>query len=197
MELAILTIPLAVIAGYLRGGKLSNLAEIKIFSLWAAFTGFGIRFLVNSPEILKFIGLDALIPYFPIFNTAAYVILFYFCYRNLGLPGMKATSLGALLNFLVIAINGGRMPFQVQEALKTSNYKLLMQTAESGVPVVADNYELPLWFLGDWIRFPGLRHIKLISIGDIIILISIFYLIEEIVARGHFKSKRLEDSSSK
>ncbi len=197
MELAILTIPLAIIAGYLRGGKLSNLAEIKISSLWAAFAGFGIRFLVNFPEIFKFTGLDTLITYFPIFNITAYVILFYFCYRNFSLPGMKAASFGAFLNFLVITINGGRMPFQVQQALKTSNYNLLIQTAKSGAPVVADeNYELPLWFLGDWIRFPGLRHTKLISIGDIIILISIFFLVEEIVARGHLKSKPLEGSSS-
>lgn len=181
MELAILIIPFAVLTGYLRGGNLSNLAKVKIYSLWTVFTGFTLRFLVNYPVIFNTLKLDILIPYLPILNILAYLILFYFCYRNLSLPGIRLASLGAFTNFLVIAVNGGRMPFQTQQAIRASIYKILEQTANSGVPIVADNYKLPLWFLGDWIRFPGIRSPKLISIGDILIMVAVFYLIEELI----------------
>jgi hypothetical protein len=120
-----------------------------------------------------------------------YIIGLLFLYVNRRNPGFILIFIGVFLNFLVMVVNGGRMPVSVEsaavldpgyiEALKESLYaKHTMLTSTTH-----------LGFLGDVIPISDpYPRTQIISIGDIIMNIGIFFFIQYIMVRHPLAKKR-------
>jgi hypothetical protein len=119
-----------------------------------------------------------------------YIIGLVFLFLNRKNPGFILIFIGVFLNFLVMVINGGRMPVSVEsaavldpgyiEALKESLYaKHTMLTTSTH-----------LGFLGDVIPISDpYPRTQIISIGDIIMNIGIFFFIQYIMVRHPLAKK--------
>jgi len=162
--IVIIIILLAVVVGKIRGGRFEGLADLQIQGLPWIFLALGMR-LATAFLAAKGIELTLL-------QIVAYCLFAYVLWRNLKLPGMKLFALGVVLNFLVIFINGGMMPVSAQAI------------AAAGLPEPAGTHmlltaETKLWFLADIIPLPVPFLARVISIGDILIYVGIFYFIQK------------------
>lgn len=113
-----------------------------------------------------------------------YVIGLIFLFLNRKNPGFILIFIGVFLNFIVMVLNGGRMPVSVEasavlvpgyiQALKEGLYaKHAMLTPETN-----------LGFLGDVIPISDpYPRTQIISIGDIIMNIGIFFFIQYLMVK--------------
>ncbi|NLN07802.1 MAG: DUF5317 domain-containing protein [Firmicutes bacterium] len=157
---------LAVLIGWLRGGKIARLADLKLRGLiWVAAAA------------LVRLGLDLLSRHgysLPWLMIVAYCLVFYVLFLNIRLPGIKLFTAGTLLNFLVIAANGGTMPVSAT-AIKEAG---LSSTPAGTHILLSETARLP--FLADIIplRPPYFPFPQVISVGDILLVCGIFLFIQ-------------------
>lgn len=181
MELVLAILALGVGVGYARGGRLGHLESAPIRFLPLAILGFLVRFAAETPSFVAS-GPLARIGATPAeLNVAGFFFVLAFCLANLRLPGMRAASIGTLLNMITLSLNGGRMPFQLSVARRVGSAARMVAAARDGAPHLPDSFHAPLWFFGDLIPAPGLTMTKLISVGDVILFVSIAYMLEELM----------------
>lgn len=111
--------------------------------------------------------------------VSSYVVLFGFAWVNRTRAGMLAIGIGAQLNFIVIALNGG-MPISAAAAARAgfvgdSAQRLVIR----GKHFIAAAGEAKLGFLGDSI--PLWRQPSVASIGDLIIWAGMIWLIQALM----------------
>jgi hypothetical protein len=116
------------------------------------------------------------------FFLGVYVIGLYFLWVNRQQPGFYYILIGVFLNFLVMAINGGRMPVSLEAAsVLDPSYSEVLQ---SGIYAKHQllNSATHLGFLGDIIPLsnPYPWH-KIISIGDVIMNIGGFIFVVQLM----------------
>lgn len=106
-------------------------------------------------------------------HLASYVLLGAFAFANRHIAGVPIVALGGLLNFIVIAANGGVMPAD-PDAIAS-----LARTLPKGEFANSQILEHPkLLFLGDVFATPASLPIhNIFSIGDGILLIGVFVLV--------------------
>jgi hypothetical protein len=121
---------------------------------------------------------------------AVYIIGLIFLFLNRRNPGFILIFIGVFLNFIVMVLNGGRMPVSVEaaavldpgyiQALKESLYaKHAMLTSTTH-----------LGFLGDVIPISDpYPRTQIISIGDIIMNIGIFFFIQYLMVKHPLAKK--------
>ena len=131
------------------------------------------------------IGISGILTYSPYIIIISYFLLIYVSIHNIKLPGFKYIILGLILNGFVITLNGGSMPVLVKQGAITNinNTGLL----ESGTRVVHSlmNDNTLFAFLGDVISIPKpFPDTSIISVGDIMILVGLFILIQKIMMSG-------------
>ncbi|RJQ32120.1 MAG: hypothetical protein C4562_03575 [Actinobacteria bacterium] len=182
-----LGVVLAIVVGYLRGGSLSRLDTIRIrfdyLIIIALFIQVGLVFFGASlpmPAVSNFALL-----------LATYALLIFASFIN-GKENnfLLLIAIGATLNFVVIALNGG-MPVSAKSAafigedlsaFKKSfltDYKHVILTAKTRLPFLADIIPIPKPY-----PLPSL-----ISAGDVFITIGAFlYLQNCMVYRGKRRS---------
>ncbi len=109
----------AIFIAILRGGRFTNLAEIELRMWWLLVAGFVLQAISNSLPTDRTwsstwgIGLVLL----------SYLFILAVVIRNRDRPGMWLAGFGILMNFTVIASNGG-MPVMAEAALIASGLKL-------------------------------------------------------------------------
>jgi uncharacterized protein DUF5317 len=151
-------IVLGALAVPLSGGRLGALADLRLRRLWAVYAALGLAILgVNLPGLPD--GARSLL------LIAAYPVGAVFLAANWRVPGVPLVALGAGLNLLAIAANGGVMPAS-PDALATAGLP-------AGGPgfrnsdVVADPR---LAFLGDIFAIPASWPLSnVFSVGDVLI----------------------------
>lgn len=170
------SILLGVIIGYLRKGKLENLASLgqkKVYLLFiAVFIEFGLNhLLINYNHFISSTGSFSLV-------MMQYLLILLFIYLNRKQPYVRLIGIGVLLNFIVITANFGAMPVpnRILDLASPSQKISLLKEGKFYTYKLIDQGVL-LWLLGDFIRvsFP-LR--QFISIGDIILAIGILMFIQ-------------------
>lgn len=163
----LLVLVIAVLVGLARGGKLSNLTEIGVRAWWLLFIGFGIQavatFLPRSSHELA-VGLI----------LSSYVPLLVFVWLNRQMAGLWVAGIGVLMNFTVIAANGG-MPVML-EAVKLAGGSA---DVALGAKHVFLTEETSLAFLADIIPLPR----SVISMGDVFLAIGVGVFLEDQVRR--------------
>lgn len=154
MRLVLLSIPAAVLIGYVGGGRLGHLSSVRVRWPLAAFIGIVLQFA-------------------PVSGTAGFVLLVLsfvallaFAATNLRLPGFPVILVGLALNFTVIAVDHG-MPVTRHALIASGQRSTLRDLIDQGgskhhLATSADSI-LPL---GDVIAI-GAPVRQAISIGDI------------------------------
>jgi len=156
---------LAVIVSLLRGGRLSNVTEIRLKWWWLLFAGLAIQivaaFLPRDQQDLAV----ALI-------LASYVPLIVVVLVNRSLPGMWIAGVGILMNFSVIAMNGG-MPVSAEAAVLAgaASTELIFDAKHVLLDSGSD-----LAMFADVIPIPLLNQV--ISLGDVLLAMGLGMFLE-------------------
>ena len=159
----VLVIAIAIAIGLARGGKLSNLTEVRARGWWLLFVGFGMQFLAGFLPTEQSTVAVALV-------LISYLPLILVVWLNRQAAGMWIAGIGILMNFTVIAANGGMPLLQEAVALAGGSGDLALD----GKHVLLDeSTRIP--FLADIIPLPR----SVVSLGDVFIAIGIGVFIEE------------------
>jgi hypothetical protein len=156
MNLVLGTFALALVAGYLSGGRLAALGRLRIRWPALAIAGFAMQ-VVNPPGRWPLAML-----------LGSFVLLTAFTIANLRTTGFALILVGVALNFTVIAVNGG-MPVS-RDALVASGQEATLSelTDEADAYVkhhLADGDDRAL-FLADVIGLPP-PVAQAVSVGDV------------------------------
>jgi Family of unknown function (DUF5317) len=154
MKLVAIGLVLGGTVGYLRGGRLSQLSELKPRFAPLALAGLLLQ-LVNPPGSWPLVLL-----------ILSFVLLTAFTIANIRIAGFAAILVGVVLNFAVIAINGG-MPVDRDAIVASGQGSTLAPLLEhrGGKHHLAGPDDR-LLFLGDVIAVPAPVS-QVISIGDL------------------------------
>jgi hypothetical protein len=155
----VVAVVVSALAVPLSGGRLAALLELRLRHVWAVYGALGLTILgIGLPGLPD--GARSIL------LVAAYPVGAVFLAANRHVPGMVLTALGAALNLLAIAANGGVMPAS-PAAL-----------SRAGLPADAPGFqnsaaldEPRLAFLGDVFSIPASWPLSnVFSIGDVLIV---------------------------
>jgi len=168
----------SILVGIFRGGSLKGLAYMKLKGGWL----FPILLLIEIIVFIFQIKSDTIAMLSNSIFMLVYVIGLIFLWVNRNNQGFVLIFIGVLLNFIVMALNGGRMPVSVEagqflgveyvEALKAGTY---------GKHIAMDQSTL-LPFLGDIIPLSApYPKEQVISIGDVIMNVGAFLFVQHLM----------------
>ncbi|HSL77434.1 MAG TPA: DUF5317 family protein [Candidatus Limnocylindrales bacterium] len=171
----LLAVPIGVLVGFLIGGRLERLQQIRFEWGWLAITGLGVQILLFSTSLV-----DGLSPgvgeAIYVASTGAVLIA---VWRNLAVPGLALVAIGAISNLAAIVANVGVMP-TTREAMATAG--LAPDDAFSNSAVLEDPALAPLT---DIFAIPaGLPFANVFSVGDVLIALGIVATISIGMRRG-------------
>lgn len=161
----------ALTVAVLRGGRLTNLADIRLKLWWMLPLSFalqlGTRLLPDQPWAETAGVAMVLVSYAPLIALV---------FANRDRKGMWLTGIGVLLNFTVILLNAG-MPVMQEAALVASGFAPDPQIADSYKHIVLDaSSRLP--FLADVIPMRIAGHGTVLSLGDVFLAVGLARFLE-------------------
>ncbi len=171
------TIILSALVGKARKGKFKKLELLKIKKPILIIGAFFIQFMM---VFLGMRGIEWVVTYDFYLHLFSFIMLLIAVWLNRDIKEMLIIGTGILLNFIVIFLNGGRMPISI-DALAKSDMLDLADILESGVYPTHQLMEndTVLRFLGDIFSLPPpYPRPRVFSIGDVIIGIGLFSLIQ-------------------
>ncbi|MDO6657262.1 DUF5317 domain-containing protein [Anaerobacillus sp. 1_MG-2023] len=178
---------LSILVGYLRKGSLKGFAYLSFKAGWIfpllLLIEIGIFTFQSSYAWLGTLSA-------PLFMLIYIVgLIFLWLNRKMNI-GIMLLFIGVLLNFIVMAINGGRMPVSLEAAnILDPAYAEAIKNGLYGKHAVLTD-STTFGFLGDIIPITDpYPKDQVISIGDIIMNIGIFVFIQRVMV----KSKHPED----
>lgn len=156
-------IPIGIVAGYLLGGRLERLGDVRFAWGWLAIGGLVAQVILFSGPVADSIG--GLGPALYVASTTAVLVA---VLRNWRIPGLALVALGAASNLAAIAANGGVMPASPEAAAA-----LAAETGPgfSNSVVMADPALRPLtdiFVLPGWVPF-----VNVFSVGDVLIGVGV------------------------
>lgn len=159
----------AIVVGYLRKGKISNFENVQ-FKLWYLVTvAFLIQFISFNEQIIN----EEL---FYILHLLSYVIIMGVFILNRHLKSVWIVAAGHLMNFLVIAVNQGKMPVRMTDRIMELtggnpyfDRGHMMLVEETRLKIFADLFVLDIPVIP----------ISVFSIGDVFLVLGIFLLIQK------------------
>ena len=163
MQWIVLVLVVALVVGWLRGGKLRNLTEVRVAAWWLLPLGFVILTASNFvPAEYDSLAVGLVL--------ASYIPLLIFVWLNREASGIWIAGIGILMNFTVIALNGG-MPVLPEAAVIAGETGELVLDAKH--VLLTDDTRLP--FLADIIPLPG----AVVSLGDVFLAIGVAVFLED------------------
>jgi len=180
-------IVISFVIGLLRKGNLRGLAQLNlkwgwVFPLLLAVE-FVMYFFQNDSKLLGQVSGAIYI--------VVYVLGLLFLFINRKNSGFLLIFIGVFLNFLVMALNGGRMPVSEHAAasvLDPSYVQVLKDSLYAKHTLLTSSTHLG--FLGDVIPITKpYPRTQIISIGDIIMNIGIFLFIQYLMVRHPLAKK--------
>ncbi len=187
---------ISIVIGLLRNGKLSSLSQISLKKIelivLACLIQGGIIFL-GSKEIKFVLNYSS---YMIIFS---YIVLLLAVWYNLKLKGIKIIALGILLNFVVIAVNGGHMPVLLNSLYKVGldDFALVLKEGTYATHTLITEKTL-FGFLADVIPLsPPFPDPSVVSAGDFLMFYGVFSLIQNAMLKKQNSEIRSQSSESK
>jgi hypothetical protein len=161
----------ALTVAVLRGGRLTNLADIRLKLWWMLPLSFGMqlgtRALPAEPWAAN-LGVAMVL--------TSYAPLIALVFANRDRKGMWLAGIGVLLNFTVIVLNGG-MPVMSEAAVVASGFSPVPQLSESYKHIPLDEAtRLP--FLADVIPMRLVGRGTVISLGDVFLAVGLARFLE-------------------
>jgi uncharacterized protein DUF5317 len=166
-------IPLGILLGLVRGGRLGNLAELRFEWGWLVLAGLVAQVAIFSEPVGRVVGGAA-----PVLYVASSLLVLAAVLRNLRLSGLKLVAAGAISNLVAIVANGGYMPADpaalAQAGLGPANaYSNSIVTNRPVLGPLTDIFGMP-----DYLPFANV-----FSIGDVLIAAGIVLAIAAGMAR--------------
>jgi hypothetical protein len=153
---------LGIVIGYARGGRIGELGRARLHHAWLLVVALVMQLVANEPEqdwlaLALVLGSFGVIGVFAAINRRAF--------------GMPLVALGAAMNFIVIAANGG-MPVSAEaiRAVGDDPASLVLRGKH-----FVDHGQAHLRFLSDTIAWP-LRP-AIVSVGDLVLWSGISLLV--------------------
>ncbi len=169
MPFTVLVLGVAVALGYLRGGRLSRIAEVVAWS-WLLLVGLALQLAVEAAssrgQLPGALGTGLLL--------AGQMLVAVWALLNRYLPGMPLIFLGLLLNAIVLTANGA-MPV-APEAIAAIG---LPGSEPQGGKHELMTDDTRLGWLADVVPLPPLRTI--VSVGDIVLAAGIIPLLSHLM----------------
>lgn len=162
-------IMLALLFGYLQGGRLNALSQVRLRHGALVFIALAIQaaLLVWAPSqnsVWAMVGVAA--------NAASYLCVVAFMVANTHIAGTRVLAAGLSLNLLAIISHSSAMP----SATALSG----VDTASLGVPSSLINSAL--WYVGDILSMPqALPFAAAFSVGDVMVGLGIFVALREMM----------------
>ncbi|MED4014496.1 DUF5317 domain-containing protein [Sutcliffiella cohnii] len=171
-------IVIAILVALFRGGRFSPFADMNLKKGWVFPILLVFQIMIFSLQNkYELIG-----QYSNLSFMVVYVLGLYFLWINRNLPGFNIILFGVFLNFIVMALNGGRMPVSLEASTVLDPYYMEALTNNLYGKHAAITDSTKLAFLGDIIPlshpYPKTR---VISIGDIVMNIGAFIFIQKIM----------------
>lgn len=182
-EMFLVACVIAVALGFVLGGKVSNLTRVE-------FRGFPYiiaSLVVRLVAVLLTAKVPPSVPLCTGIHVLSYGLLLYGLYLNFAIPEFRVIALGSFLNFLVIVVNGGRMPVLAQaiDPLEPSN-AVLFSNASLTHKIIDSSTRL--LFLCDIFKFSLLQRTpKAFSLGDAFMVAGLVPFIVRAM-KGRFSS---------
>lgn len=190
MSIVGLVVLAAVVVGWVRGGRLSNLSHVRLTASWLVVIGFLAQLVLvwltgrAGEEGVR--GLPLLV--------VSQLALLGFFWANRLLPGMPTIFAGFAMNAAVILANGA-MP--VSRAALTAVSGLSQTVAEGKHRLLVPGDPLP--WLADVIPLPLLRTV--VSVGDVVLAAGIAILVTNLMtwrpASGGRRSRAVSHAASR
>jgi hypothetical protein len=179
---------LSIIVTVIRGGQIKRLGQLDIQKSWLVFLP---GLLVASLWLSRVHGLEWMSKLtFPL-HAVAYGMVLALVVLNRRLPGMLIFGVGMALNFAVMAANGGKMPVSYEAAKSVG----MQQQLEHGATIrhATVDKTTKLRYLADVIPTPRppFPMPGVVSIGDIILSVGLFWLIQWATCPGKRRRKQL------
>lgn len=169
---------LSLFVAKLRKGKFKNLEKIEINAWYLLLITAGIQIALS---IIKKKGIIFNHNTFLLLHILSYILMIICVVLNLNRNSMRAFLIGVILNFIVIFANGGRMPVSLN-GIKGINDNISTELPMSDFDIKHKvvNQDTKLVYLSDIILIPEPYPLpKILSIGDIFIMIGLFIFIQE------------------
>ena len=167
---------LSLTIAILRGGRLTNLGDIELKAWWLLIISFGLQGALLFPNV----GWSDSVALAMVLTSFALLMVLVILNRTQ--TGMWLTGLGVLMNFTVIALNGG-MPVLSEAAEVASGFSLSVpDLSESYKHVVLDETSL-LTFLADVIPLRVGSVGQVISLGDVFLAVGLGRFLEHELRR--------------
>jgi hypothetical protein len=190
-------ITLALLVGFLAGGKIERIGDLRLSWLWIAPIAFVLQLLVVYG--VEPFSSQLAIPLI----VGSHAALLAIALRNVRAAGMVIAALGLAMNLTVIVANGGLMPIAPEtirmagrEAWKVGDGSPGTRVAHSKDIVIAreDTWLEPL---SDryWTGLPG-RLSVIFSVGDVVLLVGVFTLIVRTMTATSFHSRVVSPTSA-
>lgn len=179
-----LVIFVSLVIAVLRGGRLVNLGDIELRAWWLLFVSLALQFgtrLLPDDENLAWIGVAMVL--------FSYVLLMIMVILNRSKPGMGIAGLGVLMNFIVIAANGG-MPVLSGAAEVASGFSVSIPDLSGTFKHVPLDDTSQLTFFADVIPIRLLGVGEVISLGDIFLALGLGVFLEHELRRPRRFFKR-------
>ncbi|HSL26045.1 MAG TPA: DUF5317 domain-containing protein [Acidimicrobiia bacterium] len=160
---------MSIAIAILRGGRMVNLGDIELRYWWLLPLGFVLQIAARFvPDATDWGVALVLLSYAPLL---ALVLI------NRDRPGLWLAGIGVLMNFTVIALNGG-MPVLAEAAEVASGFA-------PGDPVIAEGYKhvildqtSRLVFLADVIPIRIANYGQVLSMGDVFLAVGLGRFVE-------------------
>lgn len=166
MVLVLVTVLGAVLIGYLRGGRLTNLGHVEIRHGWLVLAS-----VLAQGALAALSAVDQpVVSVFPSLLLASHLALLAFVVANRMLPGMLLIFLGFAMNAAVITANGA-MPVSPEALAAVSGGATVITPGKHRL--LTDGDQLTL--LADVLALPVLRTV--VSVGDIVLASGVGILV--------------------
>lgn len=180
---------LAILIALFRGGAFTNLADMKLKAKWVFPTLLVIQLIIFLTQS----HFDVIGQYSNYIFLLIYITGLLFLWINRHQHGFKLIFIGVLLNFIVMAVNGGRMPVSAEAAsiLDPFFIEVLQNGLYAKHTLVTESTKLAL--LGDIIPLSApYPKEQVISIGDVVMNIGVFFSIQNIMVPQKIKDSTTE-----
>ena len=163
-----LALMLGLLVAWALGARLTNLSHLAFRGEWLVFIALGIQVSIFAPWIGS-ISRAAETE----LHVASYLMLLAFMALNMRLPGFWMVGGGAVLNTVVIFLNGGLMPVSLGawKAAGADPHALLVHGSDGNNVLATARTHLA--FLGDIFALPGqVPFSNALSVGDVLIVLG-------------------------
>lgn len=181
---------ISLVIGWLRKGKLLNLAQVPLKKVELILLSFIIRYL---PLITMKYAYDFTMKYHMVITSISYIFLIYCLVCNWHLKPFRLIALGVILNFLAIIANGGKMPVSLQavDMAGLDDFKPLLFDKEYLYHAALD-VTTRLAFLSDIIPLPPpYPRPRVFSIGDLAMGLGMFVFIQQVMLKKTSASDKI------